>query len=62
MNARPYTPGIDLINRRECPRGATSPMACMFCFCGHMTECHYPYPCDQAFCSHYDPMEDGIHT
>jgi len=28
-------------------------MACMFCQCGHMTECHYPHDCETAGCSHY---------
>ena len=37
----------------ECPIGRTSPMACMFCPYGHMTECHYPLDCEEAECSHY---------
>jgi hypothetical protein len=37
----------------KCPLGKTSPMACMFCQCGHMTECHYPHTCEEAECSHY---------
>jgi len=28
-------------------------MACMFCGCGHMTECHYPLDCEEAQCGHY---------
>ncbi len=30
-----------------------SPMECMFCPYGHMTECHYPLDCYEAKCSHY---------
>jgi hypothetical protein len=30
-----------------------TPMACMFCPYGHMTECHFPYYCEDANCSHY---------
>jgi len=37
----------------ECPLGGANPMACMFCSYGHMTECHYPYTCEEAECSHY---------
>lgn len=29
------------------------PMRCMFCPYGHMTECHHPFTCDEAECSHY---------
>lgn len=29
-----------------------NPLAMMFCQVGHMTECHYPYGCDMAACSH----------
>ena len=36
----------------QCPMGGTSPMACMFCQFGHMTDCHYPLTCEQANCSH----------
>ena len=45
--------GIGKIERGECPRGATSPMACMVCPFGHMLDCHYPYTCEEAECSHY---------
>jgi hypothetical protein len=27
-------------------------MQAFLCPVGHMLECHYPYPCDQAGCSH----------
>lgn len=36
----------------QCPLGHASPMACMFCQFGHMTNCHYPLTCEQANCSH----------
>lgn len=45
--------GMDLIKAGNCPRGALSPMACMFCSTGHMTECHYPMSCGEAQCSHF---------
>lgn len=45
--------GITKIANGECPTGASSPMACMFCPYGHMTECHYPQTCEEAKCSHY---------
>ena len=28
-------------------------MVAMFCMTGHMLECHYPYDCEEAQCSHY---------
>jgi hypothetical protein len=37
----------------ECPIGGLSPVSCMFCEFGHMTECHYPLDCEEAQCSHY---------
>lgn len=45
--------GIDRIAKGECPINGNSPMACMFCNFGHMTECHYPMTCQEANCSHY---------
>lgn len=30
-----------------------SPIFCMTCPYGHMTECHYPLTCEEAHCSHY---------
>jgi len=45
--------GIAKITNGECPTGAFSPMACMFCPYGHMLECHFPYSCEEAECSHY---------
>ena len=29
-----------------------NPMGAFFCFCGHMLECHIPYTCTEAVCSH----------
>lgn len=29
-----------------------NPMAAFFCQNGHMLECHYPYDCSTAACSH----------
>lgn len=29
-----------------------APMAAFFCRFGHMLECHYPYDCQRAACSH----------
>lgn len=31
-----------------------TPMACMLCQFGHMTECHYPLDCEEAQCSHLE--------
>ena len=45
--------GVTKTLQGDCPRGGTSPMACMFCQYGHMTFCHYPLTCDEAECSHY---------
>ena len=42
----------------QCPLGGASPMSCMFCQFGHMTDCHYPLSCEEANCSHY--QEDTI--
>lgn len=62
--------GAYKIEHGECPRGAFSPMVCMFCPYGHMTECHHPYTCEETECSHYlremeeDPAyayEDEVH-
>lgn len=33
-------------------RCAPNLMAAFFCATGHMLECHWPYTCDQAGCSH----------
>ena len=48
-----HATGIGKIERGECPLGAISPVACTFCQFGHMLDCHYPYTCDEAECSHY---------
>jgi hypothetical protein len=49
---KPYPMGIELIEHAACPAGAVFPMACMYCSCGHMTECHYPCTCEEAECGH----------
>lgn len=33
-------------------RGPMAGMAAMFCLCGHMTECHWPFTCEEAACGH----------
>lgn len=48
-----FPTGVGQIERGECEVGALNPMACMFCPFGHMLECHYPYTCEEAECSHY---------
>ncbi|MBA7639528.1 hypothetical protein ES703_47187 [subsurface metagenome] len=45
--------GVIKISTGKCPLGAVSPMACMVCCFGHMTDCHYPLTCQEANCSHY---------
>jgi len=49
-----FPTGIGRIERGECPCGAVSPVAYMFCPYGHMLECHHPYTCEEAECSHYE--------
>jgi hypothetical protein len=48
-----FPTGIGRIERGECEAGGLNPMACMFCPYGHMLECHWPYTCEEAECSHY---------
>jgi hypothetical protein len=48
-----FPTGVGRIERNECPSGAFNPMVCMTCSYGHMLECHYPYTCEEAECSHY---------
>ena len=43
----------------DCPLGGSSPIACMFCQYGHMTDCHYPRTCEEAECSHYQEEMAG---
>ena len=45
--------GIVKTSNGLCPLGLASPMACMFCHFGHMTDCHYPATCEEVNCSHY---------
>lgn len=47
-----YEPGMARIAAGECPLHAQSPMACQFCMCGHILECHHGMTCEQAKCSH----------
>ncbi len=49
-----FPTGIGRIEGGECEAGALNPMACMFCPYDHMLECHYPYTCEEAECSHYE--------
>jgi hypothetical protein len=54
-----FPTGTGKIERDECEMGAISPVSCMFCPYGHMLECHYPFTCDEAECSHYqEEMEE----
>lgn len=53
LYAREFPSGIDVILSSECPVGAESPMTCMVCEFGHMTECHYPDRCAEAQCGHF---------
>lgn len=48
-----YPRGVGVIALGSCPMGAISPVACMFCECGHMLECHHPMTCEEAECDHY---------
>lgn len=43
----------------NCPLGNTSPMACMLCRYGHMTDCHHPLTCEEANCSHYQANKEA---
>jgi hypothetical protein len=45
--------GVIKTTTGQCPLDHTSPMACMFCHYGHMTNCHYPLSCAEANCSHF---------
>jgi hypothetical protein len=53
-----FPTGIGRIDRGECPLGGLNPMECMFCSYGHMLECHYPYTCEEAQCSHWEREMD----
>lgn len=50
--------GVTKIYTGNCPRGAKQPFACMLCYYGHMTECHYPHNCQEAECSHYKSSQE----
>lgn len=49
---RSYPEGALLIQFGLCGIGAPTPMSCMFCAYGHMTECHFPLDCRTARCEH----------
>lgn len=51
-----YEPGIVRIKTGTCPMKGSSglPISCMFCPVGHLLECHYPYTCEIARCSHWE--------
>lgn len=49
--------GVVRVKDGTCPLGMRNPMACMFCRVGHMTECHHPYTCEEANCSHYQSTQ-----
>lgn len=53
-----FPTGIGRIMRGECPKGAVSPAACMFCMEGHTLECHAGMTCSEAECSHYHADEE----
>lgn len=59
-----YPPGIDRIKTGECPENHILPMACMYCACGHMTECHHPMDCEEANCGHFldQQQAEGYYT
>ena len=48
--------GLEKVLSGECPLGNVNPMACMFCPYGHLSECHYPFTCDEIDCSHYQQL------
>ncbi len=53
-----FPTGIGRIELGECEAGGLNPMACMFCPCGHMLECHFPYTCEEVECGHYQQEMD----
>ena len=55
----PRPRGIDLVRKGECPTGDTTPIACMLCPYGHMTDCHYPHTCEDVECSHYQMAKEA---
>lgn len=58
-----FRPGLELIKEGKCPLGATLSATCWVCQVGHATECHYPYTCEEARCSHYQrnaAIEKGV--
>jgi len=47
-----FPTGIGRIDRGECEIGIM-PASCTLCPYGHMLECHYPLPCEEAECDHW---------
>lgn len=46
---RPF--GTDLVDAGACPIGERDSMACYRCKFGHLSECHHPQTCVEAYCS-----------
>jgi hypothetical protein len=53
-----YPRGLDVVAGGNCPFGARSAMACMFCAEGHVTECHAGMDCGTAQCDHLKAYSD----
>jgi len=45
--------GQQRISDGTCPLLKVSVLACQCCYYGHFLECHHPYTCEEAECSHY---------
>lgn len=50
--------GLTKIETGQCPLGAVSALACSFCMFGHLTDCHHPFDCEEANCSHYQAQAE----
>lgn len=59
--ANQYPAGLTLIQNGQCPIGAVHPMACWTCSYGHATECHHPFDCEEANCSHSQVEESDCY-
>lgn len=57
---KPMKTGIEKIESGECELKGKTPMACMFCEFGHMTECHYPLTCEEAECLHFQSEMEAL--
>ena len=51
--------GLARVEGGDCPMGAFTPIGCLCCPYGHMTDCHYPYKCEEAECSHWQEEAEG---